>query len=55
MKARDTPNRKPSDPVDVLWDHGDRIDTLERRKRSDRQFLREHIFTSLDPYSPPPI
>lgn len=44
-KARRTPNRKPSDPVDVLWDHGDRLDTVERRSSDDRPFLREHIFT----------
>ena len=44
-KARRTPNRKPSDPVDALWDHGDRIDTLERRKAESTPFLREHVFT----------
>lgn len=48
MKARRTPNRKPSNPVDALWDHGDRIDTLERRGGDTRPFLREYVATIID-------
>lgn len=44
MKARQTPNRRPLSPVDSLWDHADRLDTLERRGNRSSPFLREHIF-----------
>ena len=43
MKARLTPSRQPSSPVDALWDHGDRIDTLERRSTDSGPFVRELV------------